>query len=181
MTGKSLAHFLSNVLWPLWGEGIQGLFWQSICGAETGRFGLISENFDPFEGAYPLIYRSIILTDLYWSHRGQKFVENGRKSADGRTKTMPGNYNVGTGSIVYNGFLQLPDIFQRNIFNGFWVGVLHYTTCKVSKGHKLRYHSHKALLMGFILSNTFTILHSIKVFLRHQRIWDTFHTKVPIE
>ena len=29
-------------------NGIQGLFSQSIRGAETGHFGLISENFDPF-------------------------------------------------------------------------------------------------------------------------------------
>ena len=43
----------------------QELFSQSICGAETGYFGLISENFDPFLGTYPLIYRSITLADLY--------------------------------------------------------------------------------------------------------------------
>ena len=29
-------------------SAIQGLFSQSICGAETGHCGLISENFDPF-------------------------------------------------------------------------------------------------------------------------------------
>ena len=64
----------------------QGLFYKSICGAETGHFGLLSENFDPFWGAK---YRSIILADLYWSQRGRKSVENGRKSADRRTRTMP--------------------------------------------------------------------------------------------
>ncbi len=37
----------------------------------------------------PSYYRSIVLANLYWSHRGREFVENGRKSADGRTKTMP--------------------------------------------------------------------------------------------
>ena len=67
-TGIVLKEHSRGWNWPFW-PGI-GEFW-------------------PFLGGLPPIYRSSILADLYWSQRGQKSVKNGRKSADGRTKTMP--------------------------------------------------------------------------------------------
>ncbi len=44
---------------------LQGLFSRSIRGDEIGHLGLILENFDPVYGAYPLIYKAMILADLY--------------------------------------------------------------------------------------------------------------------
>ncbi len=40
-------------------------------------------------------------------------------------------------------------------------------TCKVSKGHRLRYHSHKTFLVRFIPSTTFTSSPFLKTFMRH--------------
>ncbi len=61
----------------------------SICEAETDRFGLILWISDPFKRGYPPTHRFSFLPDFSRSQRGPKFVKNGRKSAQGRTRTMP--------------------------------------------------------------------------------------------